>query len=44
MKDNYYNQIMDILSSGIIIYKEGNNYLLHYSTDSNIFATKYLTI
>ena len=29
---------------GIIIYKEGNNFLLHYSTDNNIFATKYITI
>ena len=29
---------------GIIIYKEGNNYLLHYCTDKDIFATKYITI
>ena len=29
---------------GIIIYKSGNKFLLHYSTDNNIFAAKYIII
>ena len=29
---------------GIIVYKEGNNYLLHYSSNNNIFANKYIVI
>lgn len=42
--DEHLKTINQNNTIGIIVYKEGNNYLLHYSTDSNIFASKYITI
>ena len=42
--DEHLKTINQNNTIGIIVYKDGNNYLLHYSTDSNIFASKYITI
>ena len=42
--DEHLKTKMQNNTIGIIIYKSGNKFLLHYSTDNNIFATKYITI
>ena len=42
--DEHLKTKMQNNTIGIIIYKSGDKFLLHYSTDSNIFATKYITI
>ena len=42
--DEHIKTINQNRTIGIIVYKEGSNYLLHYCSDNNIFATKYITI
>ncbi len=45
---NYIDEHIKTLNQnktiGIIVYKEGNKYLLHYSFDNKVFATKYIII
>ena len=42
--DEHLKTINQNNTIGIIIYKEGNKYLLHYCNDEYIFATKYITV
>ena len=42
--DEHVKSINDNKTIGIIVYKEGNKYLLHYCNNDNLFATKYILL